>query len=661
MKSVKALIPLLLISAVLVLLYGSGIHNSLIFDDVRLLDGSLFKQYNELSLNVRLLSYGSFVWVRDLLGEEWWKQRWVNLAFHVGTVWLVFGLCKILLENTIFPDDIRSAATFEASRRGALMVGIVGFAFNPVAVYAVAYLIQRSILMAAFFTAGACLAFLLGLTRKPYRWAWFTLALISYLLAVASKEYAVTAIVLALPLGIFIARPNRKVLVLMTAITVIATVLVAGLLATRYSNLLGQIYEDYGKAYAKQLDALQPGAASHIYILSIINEMTLFFRYGLLWFFPNVGWMSIDLYPTFPLSLLGWPQTVGALAYVGLLLASGWLLIRRSDVLGLVGLCLLIPLLLFMTEFSTVWVQDPFVLYRSYLWALPIPALIAIPLIGFSPRKLLYPLAVLLALVLGGLSFERIQSLQDPYTGWADAASKVDLKAPANTVGRWRPLLNLGGEQLRKGDLDGAYQSFRNAVAFGEPFGPAHTNFGIVLLQRNQAEEALKHFDMAMEQGYGTAGLYFQRGEAYSRLRKFTEAYESYSESLKRPAESAEAEEVTHQRHAKAAAAAGHHEEAIKEYLALIQKRPDKDLYRIELAFAYLGQKQVGEAMALLDPVIAQHPSGLAYYARGVAHYIKGDKVASTNDVQRAIAAEPNNPLFKNLQGQLQNEAKPKQ
>lgn len=656
MKSMKTILPLILLSVLLLLLYGTGIHHALVFDDVRLMDGSLFKQYKELSMDVRILSYGSFVWVQDLLGEGWWKQRWVNLTFHVGTVWLVYGLCKTLLENTTFPEDMRNAPTFEASRQAALLVGVVVFALNPVAVYAVAYLIQRSILMAAFFTAAACLTFVRGLTHR--RWGWFVLALLCYLLAVLSKEYAVTAIALTLPLLIFIARPNRKTLAKLAVVTALVLLAVVSLLATHYSDLLGKIYEDYGKAYARQLDALQPGVANHIYPLSIINEMTLFFRYGLLWFFPNVGWMSIDLYPAFPISLLGWPQTAGALAYVGLVVASGWLLIRRSDVLSLLGLCLLIPLLLFMTEFSTVWVQDPFVLYRSYLWAIPIPALIAIPLIGFSPRKLLYPLAVLLALLLSGLSFERIQSLQDPYSAWADAAAKVDLKAPANTVGRWRPLLNLGGEQLRKADLDGAYQSFRNAVAFGEPFGPAHTNFGIVLLQRNQAEEALKHFDMAMEQGYATAGLYFQRGEAYSRLRKFAQAYDSYGESLKRPAESAEAEELTHQRHAKAAAASGHHEEAIKEYQALIQQRPDKDLYGIELAFAYLGQKKVAEAMAVLDPIIAQRPSGLAYYARGVALYMKGDKSASEKDARQALAAEPNNPMFKNLQGQLQSEAK---
>ena len=36
----------------------------------------------------------------------------------------------------------------------------------------------------------------------------------------------------------------------------------------------------------------------------------------------------------------------------------------------------LLPALLFVTEFATVWVQDPFVLYRGYLWAIGIPGLV---------------------------------------------------------------------------------------------------------------------------------------------------------------------------------------------------------------------------------------------------------------------------------------------
>jgi hypothetical protein len=120
-------------------------------------------------------------------------------------------------------------------------------------------------------------------------------------------------------------------------------VLGAWLLSQRYPGVLGQLFDDTSKAYARQLDALSPGASQHIWALSIVSQMGLFFRYGLLWLIPNVGWMSIDLRPAFPLSLASrrpsprcwptwacWPPR------------PGWCC--RSDVLGLIGLCLLFPL-----------------------------------------------------------------------------------------------------------------------------------------------------------------------------------------------------------------------------------------------------------------------------------------------------------------------------
>lgn len=41
-------------------------------------------------------------------------------------------------------------------------------------------------------------------------------------------------------------------------------------------------------------------------------------------------------------------------------------------------------------------------------------------------------------------------SLKDDGTAWADAAEKIDTKAPANAVGRSRPFLNLGAYHLEK-------------------------------------------------------------------------------------------------------------------------------------------------------------------------------------------------------------------
>lgn len=46
-------------------------------------------------------------------------------------------------------------------------------------------------------------------------------------------------------------------------------------------------------------------------------------------------------------------------------------------------------------------------LYRSYLWAVAVPGLIAIALTGFKPRTI-YTAGIVLALVFGALALERM-------------------------------------------------------------------------------------------------------------------------------------------------------------------------------------------------------------------------------------------------------------
>ena len=132
------------------------------------------------------------------------------------------------------------------------------------------------------------------------------------------------------------------------------------------------------------------------------------------------------------------PDSRAGRVLFAVLVAAGWLVLRRRGAWALVGLCLLMPALLYLTEFATVWVQDPFVLYRSYLWAIAIPGLLALVFMQLKARTS-YLVGLVLALGLSALAFERVQSLQDDFSAWSDAAAKVDRQAGANAVGRWRP------------------------------------------------------------------------------------------------------------------------------------------------------------------------------------------------------------------------------
>ena len=72
----QTLIFALGLSVCIACLYGLGLNNQLVFDDTRLTDGSIFGRYGSfLEPQVRMLSYGTFVWIQGILGEGWKAQR----------------------------------------------------------------------------------------------------------------------------------------------------------------------------------------------------------------------------------------------------------------------------------------------------------------------------------------------------------------------------------------------------------------------------------------------------------------------------------------------------------------------------------------------------------------------------------------------------------
>jgi tetratricopeptide (TPR) repeat protein len=641
------------LSLAVVLLYWTSLGNGMVFDDARLADGTVFGQYGGLAaLKPRWLSYGSFVWVQALFGEGWRVQRLVNVMLHLATVFAVYRLLATLMERTEFPAEEARKPGFASSRTTALCIGVALFALNPAAVYAVAYLIQRSVVMAALFVALGCLAFVRALTRGGK--GWFAAALACYVAAVLSKEHAVTAMLLAVPLYVFVRRPppRQVAVVAISALAILAAA--AAALYAAYGGIIGTVFDETSRAYVAQLEPLAPGIGERLYGLSIANQATRFFQYGWFWFVPDITRMAIDLRPAFPLAFWGWPQTAGALGYLAVLAGSAWLVLRRSDVAGLAGLAVLAPGLLFVTEFATVWVQDPFVLYRSYLWAITMPLVVALPLVGVN-RNVQLAIGVVLAAGFAGLAFERILSLRDAQSAWADAAAKVDLQAPASAVGRWRPGLNLGAELMEKGAYEMALRHFTQAEALGEPLGSASFNTGVAQQQLRQHRAALDAFARAESKGFTEAALYYHRGESQFALGRFADAYASLSAALDKP-QVERAERLTRLRRAEAAVAVKQYDTAVADYARLIAAEPDNSRYQVGLAMAHIGRQDFAAARAILDPLIEKRPSGPAYFARALAGYFAGDPMASRRDLEMALRAEPANPQYRALRERLDGE-----
>src|SRR5512140_529720 len=108
-RASSALIFIFLLVAATIAVYFPSLGNELVFDDRRLTDGSIFGVFgNILELRPRMLAFGSFVWLKSLVGDSWPAQRLVNVVLHVGVALGLYGLFTQLLSCQRFSQERQS-------------------------------------------------------------------------------------------------------------------------------------------------------------------------------------------------------------------------------------------------------------------------------------------------------------------------------------------------------------------------------------------------------------------------------------------------------------------------------------------------------------------------------------------------------------------------
>lgn len=491
-----ALAALALLGAALLLYWGS-LRHPLVFDDAQnLRDYTLATVYADAAsrFGLRWLSDASFWWIRKLCGQDLLWQRLANVLLHAGTAALLFGFLSRLFRAVL--DDPR---TKWLALSGALL-----FLLHPAAVYAVAYLIERSIILAALFSVAALWCVLEGLLRRSS--GWYAAAAVAYFLAVCSKEHAVMvpAVVAALALlvrgaSLELARRLAGVFVLFAAVGVAVILKSKGVLGAAYEPFAADVFSHLG-APRGDIDA---GLA---YPLSVLNQTTLFFRYLLTWLVPWPGWMSVDVRTAFPPQLVAWPQTAGFLAWLAYAAVAAWLLLKRGRA-GLLGFGLLCPWLFALTEVATVRVQEPFVLYRSYLWMTGLPAIVPVLAGGLATRwRVGFAAAACLVLVVAAR--DRLDSFSSPLKLWDDAVSKnTDLQAPYVE----RAYIARGYIHFDAARIEAAGADFERAVQLNPRSPDAYVARGSLRLARGRLGEALEDMERAIAIDPGYASAYDKR------------------------------------------------------------------------------------------------------------------------------------------------------
>ena len=505
-----------------VILYGKFLENPIIFDDIPffLADGSgkLPVSDYHFSLSViRSLPYTTLALTKQYFGDGLVPYRLGNLILHLLNVIVIYFIYTLVLQKKIEPKSSNNLNTNQV----ALIIALV-FVVHPVSTYAVGYLVQRTILMAALFGNIALYLYMLGEVRRKSIVVWASVPF--YYLSVYSKEHAIMLLPVFIASTVLMSDDYvgslKKNMMQFIIMLFIASLVIASKL-----NIIGSTYEPAAT------DLINIDLGWKAYPLSVINQSTLFFKYLWIWFFPNINHMSIDIKEKFETSLFS-TNDIGLLLFILWGVLAAYILTRRG-VKSLIGYSMIFPWLMYATELSTVRIQEPFVLYRSYLWFSG--ALLFVPVIlANTNKKLILAICIPIFATLFLMSAERLVTLGNSILLWADAEKLVD--GHDELIGTRRIYYNYGRELLLDGHLDESIQKLNHAIKLDYNYSIAHGALGAAYLEKKNWQKAVDEFGVAMlqdEQMVNHHKLRYLKGraKAYENLGMLDKAALDYQEA----------------------------------------------------------------------------------------------------------------------------------
>ncbi|OVE82685.1 hypothetical protein BVY03_00300 [bacterium K02(2017)] len=571
-------------------LYSQTLDNPLVFDSSNILKFLNINDWGSVSfLDYRIFNHLSFYIVHQIFGDDLFWQRFFNVVLHISNCIFIYllmiALLKYFSKNTI--ESIDHYIAFGV----AILFGV-----HPVGVYATAYLIQRSILLAAGFSVLALLSWLRGCCENTNQAInkWSLLSLLCYYFAIHSKEHVV---LLPLVVGVLIILSpiNRKILFKNNIVYFSLSFIMALQVVFKLRSILtATIYEPttqemiLGATQITQTSAIQPDL-----FMSIQNQSWMFFIYLKNMIFPYSQNLAIDLQYPFELKLISWPATLFFIIYVSIpfILFVLWRFIKLNK---LIILSFMIPWVLFIAEFSVVRFTEQFVLYRSYSW------MIGYPVFMFVLLKLLYDriknkkmvmgvLLVLLAL----LSWQQqkiLPTFVNQLALWQDAVDKNEKKG-LQSKRNFRMYSNLGASLMQDGQTTRAAMYLKKAISLNPEYVVPRHNLASIYLIKKDYHKAIAEFESALKINKDYPSTYYNLGLAYEAAGNLEEAVLSFEKMIEYEPNHFDALFQLGLINQKLKS----YQASIKYYIKVLKQKPRSADIRLNIGYSYLysGQKDV--------------------------------------------------------------------
>jgi tetratricopeptide (TPR) repeat protein len=175
-----------------------------------------------------------------------------------------------------------------------------------------------------------------------------------------------------------------------------------------------------------------------------------------------------------------------------------------------------------------VRIQEPFVLYRSYLWMPGLFAALPVAFGWFSSKKAFLMLSAI-SLLLIPLTLNRLNTFSSALLLWDDAEKLV--KNKPYIYGAERIYSNLGNELRQLKRFDESIAAFDKAIATPHPLAFMYAGRAIAYGALRKYQEALRDLDQAIAMNPDDPEFYNLRAMAYRALGNSSAAQKDFTKS----------------------------------------------------------------------------------------------------------------------------------
>ncbi|MBF0107005.1 MAG: tetratricopeptide repeat protein [Deltaproteobacteria bacterium] len=632
---------LLVIIILTTLIYSRAFNSPLVFDSLYHINAGLDGTLKNFSLNgVRWVSAITLACTWHFVqGATFWYHVG-NLFIHLANACLVYVFLKNLFIATL-ADEKKYQVNNKLLPLTALFAAFM-FALNPVAVYATAYIIQRSTLLAVFFALLSFLAYLRGLQNLNLRWFWVTALL--YFLSLHAKEHALMLPAVYLALTLLLRQPSfllaKKLLLPFVSFALIALYVVLkqkSIIGGVFEPLTHTVVQKSGTGFTAAGGVLSLGEAK-IYALSVINQGSLFFKYFFLWFVPYTKWISICTVPPFPTQLVSWPASFGFAAFCLYPVIAISLLFKRG-MAGLLGFGLIFPWLMFFTEFSLVRFHESFVLYRAYIWFAGAYAVLPF-VFKVLPRIVGAVLILLVLLTYPLMTNNRVATFTNPLLVWRDAVEKTEMH-PDKTypLSVYRIFSNYATYLSVSGYHDEAVKYYLETIRINPQRYQAYHSISDIFASQKKYAEAFKYIFKVIEISPDYAEGYHSLARLYSNTNQRERAIANYLKALNLKKELPSA----HYNLANDYSAMGDVESAERHFKEAIKQDPSLRDAHYNLGNLYLKSKAFDQAILAFQKTINIDPAYIgAHHNLAVAFIQKGEIERGVATLKGVLKIDPN-------------------